>query len=91
MRNLHEIVIDNICKVVGWIPITFHEYLVINDTVVEAHLTVNNIFEFSLAIGHKHSNDIRLSIIHSFLNFTLTQIKAESVVFCSLVFFPSLF
>ena len=90
MRNLHEVIIYDICKVISWVAITFHKHLIINHAIIERDFSMNDVFELSLAIGNKHPNHIRLSAFYSLLNFTLTQIQAKSVVFSCLVLLSSL-
>jgi hypothetical protein len=58
MRNAHEMVINYICKVVGWEPVILQDDLVVNHRVFKHHFTMDNILKCSLTLGNSHSNDV---------------------------------
>ena len=65
----HQIIIYHIRKVVRWESVAFQNHLVIHRIVVEDDLSMDKVFELGLASRHKHTDNVWLSTVHSFLNF----------------------
>ena len=86
MGYTHQVVIDNVGKVVSWEIVAFHDNLIINCVIVENHFSVDKISKFSFSIGYKHSYSVWLATVNSFCNFLRIKTVAKSVIFDNLIF-----
>jgi hypothetical protein len=59
MGDLHEVVINNVCKVVSWETIILNDYLIINHIVIKDYFAVDHIFELCFSFRDFHSDDKR--------------------------------
>ena len=82
VTDLHEVVIDDICEVIGRVAIVLEDHLVIDILVVKHHLAVHDILERCLALRYLHTNDKRLSVrlLLFYLLFS-KAVKAEAIIF----------
>ncbi len=80
MTDLHQMVINNISKMVGRKPVILHDHLIINHAVVENYFSMNDVLELCLASWHLHSHDVALSVRFTLLNFCCRLVKTMPVV-----------
>ena len=62
MRNAHQMVINDVRKVVSWKSIILHDYLVVDHVVVESYFPVDHVLEGRFAFGHLHPDNVAFSI-----------------------------
>lgn len=62
MRNIHQVVVNYICKVIGWKPVVLYDYLVVYHTVVKDYFPVHHIFKLSFSLWYLHSDDIGFAL-----------------------------
>ena len=83
MTDSHKVIINYISKVIRWITIIFKNHLVINDTVVEYDLPMDQILENCLPFWNSHSNNVRLSCFHFLLDLFFGEaVQAEPIILC---------
>ena len=80
MTDLHQMVINNISKMVGRKPIILHDHLIINHAVIKNYLSMNDVLELCLASWHLHSHDKALSVCFTLFNFCCRLVKTMPVV-----------
>ena len=81
MCNAHQVVVYNICEVVGRHAIGFNQNLVIQRAVFYGDIAINFIVECGCAIErHLLADNIRNTSIQLFLNFFRCQIPAVPVI-----------
>ena len=81
MTYVHHVVVYYISQVVGGEAVVLQDDLVVDVFVVEDYLTMDDVFEGGLALGHLHADDVRLTIGLLFLDLILGQtVVAESIV-----------
>ncbi len=90
MTDLHQIIIDNVCKMVGRESIVFQNDLIINIFVIEDYFTMHDVFKSGLSFGHFHPNDKWLAICFLFFNLLLgVIIETEAIILSLCIFLPS--
>ena len=81
VTDLHEVVIHHICKVVRGEAIVLEDDLVINVLVIKDHLTVDDVLELGLTLGHLHPDDERFPIGLLLLDLLFgVVVQAEAIV-----------
>jgi len=76
---------------VCWVAIRLHENLIVNYTVVEDNLAVDEIFPLTDSMRDKHPHNVLFSTGYPLLDLFFTKIEAKPVVFSCLMLFTSLF
>lgn len=71
MTDLHEIVVDDVRKVISWEPVILQDHLIVHIFVIEDYFSVDDVFELGLALWHLHANDVGLSVRLFLLNLVL--------------------
>lgn len=81
MTYVHHVVVNNISQVVGGEAVVLQNDLVVNVFVVEDYLTMDDVFESGLALGHLHADNVGLAVGLLFFDLILGQtIVAKSIV-----------
>ena len=57
MTDLHQIIIDNVCEMVGWEPIIFQNDLIVNIFVIKDYFAMHDVFKSCLSFRHFHPDD----------------------------------
>ena len=83
MTYSHQVIINNISKVIRWIAIVFKNDLVINNAVVKYDLPVDQILEYRLSFRNSHSYNVGLSCFHFLLDLFFSEaVEAEPIILC---------
>lgn len=90
MSYPHEVVIDDVGKMVSRVAITLHDHLIVDTIIIKDNFAVNHVLEFRLALGDKHPNDIRFPRFHSLPNILFVEAAAKAVILCRLAFLTAL-
>ena len=83
-------IIHDISKVVGGVPIRLNQDLVIENIIVENDFSMHQVFPLADTNGDEHADDMRLSAGNPFFDFGFTQVEAEAIVLCRLMLFSAL-
>ena len=86
MGDSHHVIVHNICEMVSGISVTLEDNLIVHCIVVKNHFAMDEVFEFSLALGDEHPYNIGLPGSHPLINFILADAVAEPVVLGGLMF-----
>ena len=90
MCYVHQMVIDNIRKVVGWVAIRLDNYLIVKHTIVKRYSTMNHILPFRGTKRYDHPDNTLFTLFGSLIYLTLWNMKAKPIVLCCLMFFATL-
>ena len=81
MRYVHEIVINDIGKVISGKPVILQNHLVIDVLIVPNHFAMDNVLQYGFAFWHSHPDDIGLAIRFPLLNlFWRQRVETQSVI-----------
>lgn len=74
-------IINYICKVVGWEPIILDDNLVIHDLIFKLYFPVHQIFELSFSFRHTHSDHKWLTVGLLLLDLLCAEVlQAKSII-----------
>jgi hypothetical protein len=74
VADLHQMVVYNVCQVIGWVTIVLHDNLIVNVLVVEHNLAVNDVLKLSLTLRYFHPDDVALTTSLAFFDFLWRQL-----------------
>ena len=75
---------------VCWEPVVFKNHLIVDVFVVEYNFAMHNVLKLSLALGHLHSDDVRLTIGYLFFDLVLAErVVAQTIVFSLRILLPT--
>lgn len=81
MRDLHQMIINNVGKVVGRETIILDDNLVIHNLIFKLHFPVHQIFELSLSFRHAHSDHKWLTVGLLLLDLLCAEVlQAKSII-----------
>ena len=83
-------IVHDISKVVGWVPIRLNQDLVIKHAIVENDFSMHHVFPLADTIRDEHTDDMRLSAGNPLFYFGFTQVEAEAIVLGRLMLFSAL-
>ena len=86
MGDSHEIVVNHIRQMVGWVTISLHDDLVIYSVIVKDHLSMDQILVFSLSSWDQHPYDVWHPFFFLLLDLLFGQPVAESIILSLRVF-----
>lgn len=82
MRDVHQVVVNNIREMVSWEPIILNDHLVIDHTVVKLNFAVHHVFKLRFAFGDLHPNDEGLTVGLLFCDLLcVIALDTEAVIF----------
>ena len=90
VRDLHQVIVHDIGKVVGGVPVRLNQDLVIEDIIVENDFSMHHVFPLADTAGHEHTDHVRLSAGNPLFDFGFTQAEAEAIVLGRLMLFSAL-
>ena len=90
MRHPHQVVINNVGKVVRRIAIRLHQYLVVDGIVVEFDFSVDEIPKLSDTFWNEHPDYVWLAVANPILNLLLAESMTQPVILCLRVLMPPL-
>ena len=91
MTNSHQVVIHNICKMIGREPVIFENDLIINHTVIKHNLAMHDVPKFGLSFRDAHPDDVGLPVGFLLFDLILTiACQAEPIVLSFRVFLSTI-
>lgn len=90
VRDLHQMIVNDISKVVGGVAIRLNQDLVIEDIIVENDFPMHHVLPLADTTGDEHADHMRLSAGNPLFDFGLTQVEAEAIVLGRLMLFSAL-
>lgn len=83
MRNTHQMVVHNVCKVVSWEAVIFNDHLIINHVVFKYYFAVHQILELCFAFRDFHP-DYEWLAFCLFLRYLIriVAMSAKPVIHC---------
>lgn len=80
MADLHEVVVNDISKVVSREPVVFHDNLVVDCAVIENNLPVDDVLKLRLASGYLHPHNETFSACLALFHLFFWQLHTSPVV-----------